>query len=197
MSRGSAMKVKPRSCFEAVNKIDRAGVGVEGVEVRSPISTADPKRHQQHVAIVTVRRWFDHKTLQAIAERKECRRDQTCGRGRGSRPKFLKGEESREQRGAEQRAMREVERGALRKSASARARPTHTPAPVIRPLMMAVSNMMGESTLVTSGRRLLQTRHCEEPTGPARAARPMSKKPTKQSSLASKGWIAMSALAMT
>jgi hypothetical protein len=53
-----------------------------------------------------MRRRPDHKALHAIAERKECRRDQKRGEI-GVKPEFLEGEEGREQRGAQQRAMGE------------------------------------------------------------------------------------------
>ena len=94
--------------FEAVSEIDRAGVGVEGVEERVLDQHRQSQRHQQHVAVVAVRCRPDHKTLQAIAEREECRRDQKRGEIR-IKPEFLEGEEGREQRGAQQRAMGEVD----------------------------------------------------------------------------------------
>ena len=54
------------------------------------------------------RRGTDDETLQAIAEREECRRDQEDGNIR-IEPEFLVGEECRKQRRAQQRAMGEVD----------------------------------------------------------------------------------------
>src|SRR5215471_1574399 len=62
--------------------------------------------------------------------------------------------------------------------------------------MTAVRSMMGESTLVASG-CAVQARHCEEPKVRPEVAGPMTGSATKQSSLASKRWIASLALAMT
>jgi hypothetical protein len=55
-----------------------------------------------------VRGGADDETLQAIAERKEGRRDQQRGEI-GIEPEFLIGEERGEQRGAEQRAVGEID----------------------------------------------------------------------------------------
>ena len=94
--------------LERIRHVDGARVGAECIEQRVFDDDGEAERHQQHVAVIAMRRRADDEALQGIAEREEYRREQEHGDVR-IEPQQAIGEESGEQGRGQHRAMREID----------------------------------------------------------------------------------------
>ena len=93
---------------EGVIEVDCAGIGAKRIEQHVFDHHREPERHQENIAILSVRGRTDDEALQAVAQHEEHRGEHN-GREIRVEPEEPMREESGKHCGSEQRAMRKID----------------------------------------------------------------------------------------